>query len=583
MGQHRPPILTLSPQVATTPDLEHNTRESAVLVLEHLACYKPRVFTKAGLVQPTVDVLLRLMAEPREDEDESVDATPPPGAGPGTFGPDMRLDPAMIESEAASVVASSALSEVVASVPTRLTFQPLVERVVAMAQAPDRHQREAAAEALAATVEGLMDRFHGHVDSIVPVLLALARDPHHRVAERACFAIGRWAVALRQDLVPYEDQLFAQTVTLLGMPHSMTVQAASYALQVLLDDMEQERALRWVHPVMRALGPLVRCPLVQPRSMAIGVIASVAVAAGQAFAPYFAATMAQLEELLQVSDRALLPLRAQASETVGHVANAVGADTFRPHLQPVIHQAMGGLALGDAELDEYTFALFHNLFRCLAEDMRDFAPQLVEYLRSVACEHDVFESVVVRGENMMRAGIGGDEGEDDDNNDDNDDGDDVQGAIAFPPPSPRPHGPACSLLTCAVARSPGGAHQAQAAPAHDPAQGGCPHHARLHHRPPPRRRARAVWRDRGRHQGVHALPAGRGPARGHRLHGRRGRGRAQGRRGAAAGRLFKPDAAPAQPGRAAAARGPAHGEEHVRGGGQADRRLHVRGPGHPAH
>lgn len=428
-----------------------------MVVLERLACYKPRIFSKAGLVQPTMDVLLRLMAEPREDEDESENATPPPGTAPGTFGPDMRLDPAMIESEAASLVASSALGEMVGAVPTRFTFQPLVERAVAMAQAQDPHQREAAAEALAACTEGMMDRFRDHMDHIMPVIIALARDSHHRVAERACFAIGRWATALRPDLVPYEDQLFAQTVALLGMPHSMTVQAASYALQVLLDDMEQERALRWVDPVMRALAPLVRCPLVQPRSMAIGVIASVAVAAGAAFAPYFAATMEQLQELLHVSDRNLLPLRAQASEAMGHVANAVGADQFRPHLNSVIHQAMEGLALGDPELDEYTFALFHSLFRCLAEDMREFAPQLVEYLCGVVSEHDVIESVMVRGEKVMSAGIGGDEGEDGGGGEvGDDDSEGVQSAISAAPPLPHTHTPLFGLppLTPGACRGP---------------------------------------------------------------------------------------------------------------------------------
>ena len=128
-----------------------------------------------------------------------------------------------------------------------------------------------------------------------------------------------------------------------------------YALEAFCEHLD-EKILPFLAPLLERLTHLMQNSRRETQMMAITALASVAMAAGEQFRPFYAQIYAYMRVLMhQTGDNELL-LRARAMECVGVMNLAVG----REHCESVLHEctncALAGLDLELPELKEYAHA-----------------------------------------------------------------------------------------------------------------------------------------------------------------------------------------------------------------------------------
>ena len=117
-----------------------------------------------------------------------------------------------------------------------------------------------------------------------------------------------------------------------------------------------EDIVPFLQPLLERLTSLLQNSTRETQEMAISALASVAMAAGTKFQPYFQTVYGLMRMLLTVTSEAELPLRARAMECIGLMNLAVGREVCEPIIQEVTMAALAGLQLDLPELREYTCA-----------------------------------------------------------------------------------------------------------------------------------------------------------------------------------------------------------------------------------
>jgi hypothetical protein len=95
-----------------------------------------------------------------------------------------------------------------------------------------------------------------------------------------------------------------------------------------------------------------------------------------------------MTNLMQLQDPTLLSLRGRDLECMGHMAIAVGRDTFgrdtfRPYFPQTMQSAMEGLATESTDLQEFAYAVFENLAKVMKHEFAPALPDLVPHLVKV--------------------------------------------------------------------------------------------------------------------------------------------------------------------------------------------------------
>ena len=68
---------------------------------------------------------------------------------------------------------------------------------------------------------------------------------------------------------------------------------------------------------------------------------------------------------------------------MGHIAIAVGKQTFRPYFTGTMQCACDGLATDSTDLHEFAYAAFANLAKVMGEEFAPVLPELVPHLIKV--------------------------------------------------------------------------------------------------------------------------------------------------------------------------------------------------------
>ena len=116
-----------------------------------------------------------------------------------------------------------------------------------------------------------------------------------------------------------------------------------------------EDIVPFLQPLVERLTQLLRDSTRETQEMAISALASVAMAAGEQFRPYFVPVYSLMKVLLHQTGEAELNLRARSMECIGLMNLAVGREVCEPVLQEVTMAALQGLQLDLPELREYTY------------------------------------------------------------------------------------------------------------------------------------------------------------------------------------------------------------------------------------
>jgi hypothetical protein len=119
------------------------------------------------------------------------------------------------------------------------------------------------------------------------------------------------------------------------------------------------------------------------QEMAVAALAATAVAAEEEFTPYVGGVATLMAKCMALTEERLYSLRGRALECMGHMAIAVGRETFRPYFQVTMECACEGLTRDSTDLHEFAYAVFANLAKVMKEEFAPALPELVPHLIQV--------------------------------------------------------------------------------------------------------------------------------------------------------------------------------------------------------
>ncbi|KAI5735346.1 hypothetical protein M8J77_017187 [Diaphorina citri] len=378
-------IATLVLHLAGSSD-DDDLQEKALNVLSSVvkAKVKPNFYTKNnGLLEKTVDVLLKLMSVPPLDdscEDYYIDQ----------------------DANAPSVYAASTLDDMAIHIPPTKLMAALQDKVVAYLTSPDPYWRKGGYIALAAVTEGASAYIgNHHMQVFVDFALRGIVDEHPVVQNAAFFALGQMSEYLQPQIATFGPQImpillnFLSSVSNALIPPDNTkhVERMFYALEAFIDTMEAAVS-PYVPALMEATvkileNPTPACPL-EFKEFAIRTIGSIATAIETEFLPYFPNIMTHLAACVnstdlkgQGDDHAVSSLQNSAVEVIGTLARATGEENFRPYAHQSVELGLRMLssAVDDPETAKVAFQLFASVATILKQDMV-YLPNIIELLVS---------------------------------------------------------------------------------------------------------------------------------------------------------------------------------------------------------
>lgn len=129
----------------------------------------------------------------------------------------------------------------------------------------------------------------------------------------------------------------------------------------------------------------------------VGAIGSAAHASKKEFLPYFESAMARIVPFLSlVTEGEEMDLRGIAQDTVGTLAEAVGKETFRPYLAPLMDTALRAIAVPNApQLKECSYIFFAVIARAYTEEFGVYLPTVMPILLAAISQQDLDEETLL--------------------------------------------------------------------------------------------------------------------------------------------------------------------------------------------
>jgi hypothetical protein len=111
-----------------------------------------------------------------------------------------------------------------------------------------------------------------------------------------------------------------------------------------------------------------------------GAIGSAAHAAKDKFTPYFDQTVKRLIPLVILTDPEQSDLRGVATDTLGTIAGAVGAEVFRPYFHDMMKASFEALTMEQPRLRESSFIFFGVMAGVFENEFAPYLPQCIPAL-----------------------------------------------------------------------------------------------------------------------------------------------------------------------------------------------------------
>ena len=368
-------------------DMEMRVRDSAALVVATLAEAKPKTFGKEqALLGQVLEVLFTLIENSEESAAGALfDSNPTwredliAEAGGTMDDPD---DP--YDNPTETSMAQGTLDMLACEIPKKFILEPLLSRCMERMASPDPRRRKAGIACLGVVAEGCAEPLRDHLDEVMPRVLQASRDENPQVRECACFCLGQISEHCQPEILGYSEQILPTIFSLLD-DKTVAVQATScYVLEMFCERLEPEAVRPMLDSLVRKLAAMLEGANKRSvQEMAVAAMAATAVAAEEEFTPYVAGVASLMEKLMVLKEENLFSLRGRALECMGHMAIAVGRDTFRPYFQATMACACEGLTTSSTDLQEFAYAVFANLAKVMKEEFAPVLPELVPHLIDV--------------------------------------------------------------------------------------------------------------------------------------------------------------------------------------------------------
>eukprot|EP00535_Pseudo-nitzschia_heimii_P006126 CAMPEP_0197184934 /NCGR_PEP_ID=MMETSP1423-20130617/10893_1 /TAXON_ID=476441 /ORGANISM="Pseudo-nitzschia heimii, Strain UNC1101" /LENGTH=1071 /DNA_ID=CAMNT_0042635885 /DNA_START=109 /DNA_END=3324 /DNA_ORIENTATION=- len=381
---HMLPIVKFTLQCIQSQNLEMGVRDSAALVIATMAEAKPKTFGKEeAMLAEILETLFTLIENSPDSAAGALFESNPAWREDldGNDGDDFDLD---IDSPTETSMAQGTLDMLACEIPKKYIFQPVVSRCVQRLNSPQPNHRKAGVASLGVIAEGCAEPLSNHLNELMPFVLKCAQDPDSQVRECACFCLGQISEHCQPDVLEYSEQILPIVFNLLD-DKTVAVQATScYVLEMFCERLEPEAVRPLLDSLVKKLAVMLEGSNKRSvQEMAVAALAATAVAAEEEFTPYVGGVAALMSKCMVLTDENMFSLRGRALECMGHMAIAVGRETFRPYFQVTMECACDGLTRDSTDLHEFAYAVFANLSKVMKEEFAVALPELVPHLVTV--------------------------------------------------------------------------------------------------------------------------------------------------------------------------------------------------------
>ncbi|OBZ84924.1 putative importin subunit beta-4 [Choanephora cucurbitarum] len=307
-------------------------------------------------------------------------------------------DPEDVDEDSPSRLAFKVLNALATNMPPQQVFPIVMPMVVAYMQNPDPNFRKAAMMSFAVIIEGCAEYMSPKLNELLPLVCSGLQDPEIIVRRAACMALGCLAEEMPAEISESHQVLLPLVFNLMNDTNPEVTKHACNALDAILESLGDE-VLQYLPMLMEKLLFLLdHAPQTETKATVMAAIGSAAHAAGEGFEPYFGGVMPRIRHLMTLTegtDETLL--RGVATDSAGAIAEAVGADKFRPFTQDLMALAIEQLTLDSPRLRECSYAFFAIMARVFGED---FAPYLPTIMPSIiaSCKAEEKDETNLTGE-----------------------------------------------------------------------------------------------------------------------------------------------------------------------------------------
>jgi len=379
---HMQSIVKFTLQCIQAQELEMGVRDSAALVIATMAEAKPKTFGKEeAMLAEILETLFTLIENSPDSAAGALFESNPAWREDLEDSDDFDGD---MDSPTETSMAQGTLDMLACEVPKKYIFQPVVSRCVQRLNSPQPQHRKAGVASLGVIAEGCAEPLSEHLSELMPFVLKCAQDPDSQVRECACFCLGQLSEHCQPAVLDYSEQILPIVFTLLD-DTTVAVQATScYVLEMFCERLEPDAVRPLLDSLVKKLAAMLEGSTKRSvQEMAVAALAATAVAAEEEFTPYVGGVAALMTKCMALTDENLFSLRGRALECMGHMAIAVGRETFRPYFQVTMECACEGLTRESTDLHEFAYAVFANLSKVMKEEFAPALPELVPHLVKV--------------------------------------------------------------------------------------------------------------------------------------------------------------------------------------------------------
>lgn len=273
------------------------------------------------------------------------------------------------------------------SLPPNQVAGPLVALLPEYVKSANANQRRAAFLALSASAEGAPDFYAAQIDTVLPLVIAGMSDPVQLVKISALRALSHLASELRDVVTEEHETLVPLVFQIMGEATSLKVgKSACLALDAILESIDRkiitEKYLSELVPKLLQL--LNSAQDFTLKGSIVAAIASAAFSAGKNFQPYFEHTIHALEPFVRIAGATGEEITEEHNtlcgitlDALGALAGAVGKDTFRPYVQPLVEAAYRCIQSNQSRLKECGFIFIGVLARVYGTEFSPFLDTIV--------------------------------------------------------------------------------------------------------------------------------------------------------------------------------------------------------------
>ncbi|EWM29705.1 Importin-beta [Nannochloropsis gaditana] len=362
-----PQIIRFCLEVLNRGDtLQNSTQDVAGMVLIAIAEEKPRSLGKKGLVPDIVATLLHMMAVSQDNAAGELLS-----AFDGRDAQDE--DDEDYEGPSGQDIAQRCLDAMAIHVPAKYFYQPTMALIGQGLDSQDFNARKAGTAALAVIIEGCSEEVTQHLSSILPRVLAAARDLATCVRECACFVLGQLSENCQPEILECHGEILPCIFALLEDATPSVQLTGCHVLETFCEHLDKAVVGHYLRALLERLHQLLQSPKTSVQEAAIGAIAATAVGAEDGFIPYLHEIAPLIAQALPVTDERLLRMKGRAMDCMGRMATAVGQAHFAPYLDVSMQVAVQCFELDSLSLKEDAYLLLAQLVGVLKEG---FAPHL---------------------------------------------------------------------------------------------------------------------------------------------------------------------------------------------------------------